>query len=107
MSTLASLPKFGLHTRTARGRPIQAAAIPFNSDTKMRVLQDFNDAMKSLTWREVTGLAFTLSRHRNTVERWKYGRQTPDALTMLDVIAWVREGKPTRTVYQRDIHRLI
>jgi len=73
----------------------------------VQLLQDFNDAVKTLTWRECTGLAFTLNRHRNTVERWRYSRQVPNAVTMLEVIDWVRRGKPTRTVYQRQIRKLM
>ena len=85
-----------------RGRPIQAAIIPFDSTAKLRVLQDFNTAIKALTWQEVTGLAYTLNRHRDTVARWKYGNQVPNAWTMLEVIDWVRQGKPSRPVIPRE-----
>ena len=63
--------------------------------------------MKTLTWREVIGLAFTLNRHRDTVERWKYGRQTPNAWMMLEAIDWVRRGKPSLTTSPRNTRQLM
>ena len=102
MAILRPVSRSGHIGPRPRGRPIQAAVIPFDGTAKLRVLQDFNAAIKALSWREVSGLAYTLNRHRDTVARWKYGHQTPSAWTMLEVIDWVRQGKPSRPVIPRE-----
>lgn len=76
--------------------------MPITDSSAVSVLGDFIRVMRSLTYREVTALAFTLGRHRDTVSKWRYLQQKPDAFTMLDVIKWHKQGKPTRTMHHRE-----
>jgi len=101
------MPRPNPYRRKRTGRPIMAADIPFDNTKQIELLRDFVAALRSLSYKETTGLAYTLGVQRHTVERWKYLVRTPDPFTMMDVIDWVRRGKPSKRVTQDSIGRLM
>ena len=105
MSILRPMIRPPRNRHKKKGRPIHAADIPFDNTRQIELLQRFYDAVKPLTHKEINSLAVTLSRHRVTIERWKYQVCNPDPFTMLDVIDWVQRGKPSKRTPQDSIQR--
>ena len=103
--SIQPIPRPPRNQRKKRGRPIQAAVIPFDNTRQLELLQRFHDAVRPLKHGEITGLALTLGRHRVTIERWKYQVCNPDPFTMMDVIDWVQRGKPSKRTPQDSIQR--
>jgi len=95
----------GVLTRETRGRPFYVADIPFTNDAKVQLLQDFYAAVATFKYRETMAVARQLGVHERTVYRWKYHESFPRYDIALDIIEWVRRGKPMTLQYQRQRHR--
>jgi len=90
------------HLKQGRGRPFRVAVIPIANNARIRLLDEFKRVMRTVTYREVTALAVAFGRHRNTVNKWRYGLQFPDAYTMLDTIEWHTKGRKTIPGHHRE-----
>ena len=81
-----------------RGRPCSVAEIPFSNERKVKLLQEFYGACATFRYPEIMAVSRALGVHRATVERWKYQLTFPRWDIAVDVIEWVRQGKPTKVV---------
>ena len=90
-----------------RGRPFYVADIPSANDTRLRIMTEFYQVTARLKYRDIRALARCLGRHPSTIDKWKYRVSFPSADIAMDVIEWVRRGKPVTKVYQRDKRRVM
>jgi len=81
-----------------RGRPCAVAEIPFSNDRKVRLLEEFYGICSTFHYPEIMAVSRGLRVTPNTVERWKYRLSFPRWDIAVDVIEWVRQGKPVRMV---------
>jgi len=81
-----------------RGRPCAVAEIPFSNDRKVRLLEEFYDICATFHYPEIMAVSRGLRVSQNTVERWKYRLSFPRWDIAVDVIEWVRQGKPVKMV---------
>lgn len=86
----------------ARGRPYYAADIPFKNERRVAFLHEFYKVTATLNYREIMALSRTLRVHPSTVQNWKYRVTFPKWDIAVDVIAWVKRGKPMYLVHQKD-----
>lgn len=85
--------------RHGRGRPVHVAVIPWNNDRAVDLIREFWDATSGLNYRDRMALSRACRVHEGTVRRWKYKVHVPQYDTMLAIIAWVKDGKPTVKQY--------
>jgi hypothetical protein len=84
---------------TARpGRPCAVAVIPFQNQRKVQLLDEFYAVCATFRYRETVALSRALGIHPRTVENWKYKITFPRWDVAVDVIEWVRLGKPVNMV---------
>lgn len=80
---------------TARGgRPCVVAVIPFNNERKVGLLREFYGVCATFHYPEIMAVSRALRVDHTTVENWKYKRTFPRWDIAVDVIEWVRNGKP-------------
>ena len=84
-----------------RGRPYFVADIPFDNHKRLRLLDQFYKATAQFRYRDIMALSRAFSVHPGTVENWKYRLTFPRWDIALDVIDWVKRGKPMDLVYHR------
>jgi len=77
-----------------RGRPCAVAEIPFCNERKVQLLQEFYAVCSTFRYRETVALSRALGIAPRTVERWKYQESFPRWDIAVDVIEWVKSGKP-------------
>lgn len=80
----------------ASGRPRSVAQIPFSNRRKVELLDEFYGACSSFRYPEIMALSRGLGVSANAVERWKYRLSFPRWDIAVDVIEWVKAGKPVR-----------
>lgn len=77
------------------GRPRYKADIDLTYDRAQFYYDEFYNACRDLSYREMLGLSRTLGYSIRTMYRWRdrqsYPRQTGDILAVLD---WTKAGKP-------------
>jgi len=88
------------HHGRAPGRPYLVAVVPFSNSEKVQLLDDFYTAVGAFKYAECSALARALNVSIRAVYRWKYRERFPRWDVAIDVIQWVRAGKPVRKVYQ-------
>jgi hypothetical protein len=80
---------------TARtGRPCVVADIPFQNQRKVQLLEEFYAACSTFRYRETMALSRALGVQPSTVENWKYQLTFPRWDIAVDIIEWVKMGKP-------------
>jgi hypothetical protein len=84
----------------AVGRPCAVAEIDFDNDRKLKLLDEFYYACANLNYLEIMALSRALGVWPSTVKNWKYKITLPRWDIAIDVIEWVRQGKPMKKVYQ-------
>lgn len=84
------------------GRPYAVAEIPFQNERKVGLLEEFYGVCAGFHYREITAVSRALGVETRTVENWKYGLTFPRWETAIDVIEWVKRGKPIRKVLQSE-----
>ena len=87
------------------GRPYSVADIPFVLGKTQKLWDDFYNATKALNYKEQMALARYFEIHPNTVRNWKYRVTFPRYSIALDVIDWVKRGKPTILHPQSDKYK--
>lgn len=88
---------------TARaGRPYAVAEIPFQNERKVGLLEEFYDACSTFHYREIMAVSRALGVTPVTVGNWKYKTTFPRWDMAVDVIEWVKQGKPIRLVSQSE-----
>lgn len=88
--------------RKAPGRPYYVADIPFENDRRIALLTEFYNITKKLDYRDIVALARAFNMTERTIYAWHYGERFPRYDIMMDVIEWVKRGKPMRKEYQKD-----
>ena len=86
--------------KKAPGRPVYVADIPFENDRQMVLLDEFHSIAKRLHYRDILALARAFGMTERIVYAWHYGEPFPRYDVMIDVIEWVKRGKPMRKEYQ-------
>jgi hypothetical protein len=79
-----------------RGRPCAVAEIPFSNDRKVELLQEFYAVCSTFRYRETVALSRALGVHTKTIQNWKYKQSFPRWDIAVDVIEWVKAGKPCK-----------
>ena len=80
--------------KKAPGRPVYVADIPFENDRQMVLLDEFHSIAKRLHYRDIVALARAFGMTERIVYAWHYGELFPRYDVMIDVIEWVKRGKP-------------
>lgn len=81
-------------SRYLPGRPAYYADITFGRDPDQPLFDKFYTVTRSLSYREMIGLARTLGVRPVTIWRWKTGQTAPRYGVMSKVIEWGEQGKP-------------
>ena len=79
-----------------RGRPCAVAEIPFSNHRKVELLQEFYGVCATFRYREMMALSRALGINDRTIRRWKYQESFPRWDIAVDVIEWVKQGKPVK-----------
>jgi len=83
---------------TKSGRPAFFAELNFANDGELELRDRFYNICSSFRYREIMALSRALGVAPFTVERWKYKMTFPSWYVALQVIDWVKRGKPMRKV---------
>lgn len=83
-----------LGTVAKGGRPYPVALIPFQNSRKVALLAEFYDTCATFHYPEMMALSRALRISDRTIRRWKYQESFPRWDIAVDVIEWVRRGKP-------------
>ncbi|HUW46816.1 MAG TPA: hypothetical protein VMW50_13585 [Dehalococcoidia bacterium] len=81
-----------------RGRPYSVAEINFATDSEVKLRMRFYAACSDFHYREIMALSRALGMSSSTVENWKYKITFPSWYIAIQVIDWVKRGKPMREV---------
>ena len=84
------------------GRPYAVAEIPFQNERKVGLLEEFYGVCSTFHYLEIMAVSRALGVQPCTVERWKYKTTFPRWDIAVDVIEWVKCGKPIRRVSQAE-----
>jgi len=76
------------------GKPCVVAVIPFRNERKVSLVSEFYDTCETFRYPEIYALSRALRISTSTVENWKYKITFPRWDIAIDVIEWVRNGKP-------------
>lgn len=77
-----------------RGRPRYVAEIDFPNDALKRLYDDFYQSCSTLCYRDIMALSRALKVSTRAVESWKYKEKMPPYQRIIQVIEWVKRGKP-------------
>jgi transcriptional regulator with XRE-family HTH domain len=83
-----------MHTR--RGRRPGVATIDYTNDATVELRRQFYEACAGLRYGERAALARGLGVSRSTVDKWKCKVSFPKYAIVMQVIAWVKNGKPMK-----------
>ena len=87
-----------------RGRPRCEAQLNLAHDPAQFYYDKFYEACHTLSYSDCLALCHALDISLRAVYAWRNGRNFPrDIGTALLVMDWVREGKPTKLVSQREL----
>ena len=78
------------------GRPCPVAEIPFCNERKTKLLEEFYAVCSTFRYRETVALSRALGVQTRTIENWKYQQSFPRWDIAVDVIEWVKMGKPCK-----------
>jgi hypothetical protein len=89
---------------TARiGRTYFVAKINFENDRKLELLDEFYRVCSTFHYREVMALSRALGISDRTIRAWKYKETFPRWDIAVEVIDWVKRGKPMEKIVSRPI----
>ena len=77
------------------GRPGLVAVVPFRNSRKMALLNEFYETCAAFRYPDIVALSRAFRMQPRTIENWKYKVTFPRWDIAVDVIEWVRAGKPT------------
>ena len=84
------------------GRPYRVPDIDLKHDPEQELYDQFYEACRQLTYDDMILLGRFFGIHWITVWRWKAGHTFPKQGAAMQVILWVNDGKPTKTVTQAE-----
>ena len=76
------------------GRPYPVATIPLSNDRKVGLLEEFWGACADFRYREEMAVSRALGISDRAVRKWKYRESFPRWDIAIDIIEWVKLGKP-------------
>ena len=85
------------------GRPYFVAKIDFENDRTIELMDEFYRACSAFRYREMMALSRALGISDRTIRAWKYKETFPRWDIALQVIDWVKHGKPMEKVVSRNI----
>lgn len=81
-----------------RGRPFHIAEINYETDSEVKLRDQFYKACSTFHYCDIMALSRAIGVEPRTVERWKYKEVFPSWYVALQIIDWVKRGKPMREV---------
>lgn len=81
-----------------RGRPRFVAVIDFSNDVELAFWDMFYSACSAFRYRDIVALSRAFGVSTTTVENWKYRITFPRKGIAQQIIDWVNNGKPMKTV---------